>query len=69
MTATAAVVARRAPADVAAIADALVGAALIMAVPVVLLVVIYWRSLPQPGGCAPASDSIAAVGLPQEGIG
>ncbi len=60
MTGTSAVVARRSPPDVAVVADSLVGAALIIAIPVVLVVAVYWRSLRRPGSSsAPASDSMA----------
>lgn len=50
----------------AATADSLAGAALIIAIPMVLVTAVYWRTLPRPGNAQrPASDSIAhAVGYP-----
>jgi uncharacterized membrane protein len=57
-------VARREGGEIAAIADPLAGTSLIIAIPMVLLVAVYWRSLPRPSIAEPpASDSVAhAVG-------
>jgi hypothetical protein len=69
MASTAFVVARKENQEIAAIADPLAGAAVIIAVPMALLVAIYWRSLPGPGSAAPPLPAPAARAVPhhQEG--
>jgi uncharacterized membrane protein len=59
--------ARREGGEIAAIADPLAGASLIIAIPTVLLVAVYWRSLSRPGSAEPAaSDSVAHAVAHQE---
>jgi len=53
MAGAAALVARREEGEVATVADALAGASLIIAVPMILLTVIHWRALPRPAEDGP----------------
>jgi uncharacterized membrane protein len=60
MTVTAAVVALKENAEIASTADSLVGAAMIIYIPMFLVVAVYWRSLPQAGSSvAPAPTPTA----------
>ena len=65
MVGVAITVARTEGGEIAVIADSLAGASLIIAIPMVLLVAVYWRSLPRPGSAElPASDSVAHAAPP-----